>query len=322
MAAAVTDSLDNSVYATATGVEAEPQLFADVGLSSYQLLTATLRFDRQKLVFAPGRLFETYRPVLSEIRLNASQSGGTTTLGLGTGYNGAAPDGDRALGIAREIVSRLPERESGESLEAYDRRIWPRIVHEFRETLARRVVLASVGVNWQLFEVIGGTPVDADGDERTDNAHRLKAWDVAGSISYARNTGSSVQASYHFTRRRASAEEGSELVTHHGGSVSGAIRVATLDADYRDSEEYRRTLFVPSIVLGLGIEGQRCDGDAVRCQDAVRDRWTFTPFVDFRLAQTNQFRVGLPVERLVRFGDESSVELRPVFQFGIQLAGP
>ena len=38
-----------------------------------------------------------------------------------------------------------------------------------------------------------------------------------------------------------------------GATFAGTVRVATLDPDYRESEAYRRTLFVPAIVLGLGF---------------------------------------------------------------------
>jgi hypothetical protein len=322
MALAPAESLDNAVYVMATGVEAEPELFGDVSFSAYQLLTASLQFDKQKLVFTPGRLFETYRMLLSELRFNASQSGGVTTLGLGTSYNGAAPDGERALGIAREIVAELPERSAGEGIPEYEKRMWPRVFQDFRERLSRGALLATVGANWQLFEVLGGTRVDDDGDGKDDHAHRLKAWNLGGSLSYAVDDGVGLQAGYHYARRRASSEEGSELVPHHGLSLSGAVRVATLDPDYRESDDYRRSLFVPSIVLGLGVEAQRCDGDAGRCKDAVRDQVVVTPFLDFRLAQSNQFRLGLPLERTVRFDDDSRVALKPVFQYSLQLSSP
>ena len=145
---------------------------------------------------------------------------------------------------------------------------------------------------------------------------------MGAGVSWGITARAGLDAAYHYMRKRASAEEGDALVPHHGASLSGTVRMATLDRDYRAYDAYQRALFVPSIVAGLGIEYLRCRGDASRCEDALRDRWVFTPFIDFRLAQTNQLRIGLPIERRVDFGDDSRVNLKPVFQYSIQLASP
>jgi hypothetical protein len=321
-AATFTAGLDDAVYATTTGPEAAHELFHEVDLSPYQLLSASLQFDRQKLVFTPGRLAERYVPVLSETRFNVSQAYGIVTVGAGTSYTNAAPEGGRALAIARDVLEDAPARDAGEELEAYVERVGPLVVERFHERLAANAVLLTAAVNAQLFEVIGGTAVDEDGDGLDDHAHRLRSWDVGGAVTWGITARAGLDAAYHYQRKRATAEAGAPLVPHHGASISTTVRVATLDRDYRAYDAYQRALFLPSIVVGMGAEFLRCRGDAERCEDAVRDRWVFTPFLDFRLAQTNQLRVGMPIERREEFGGGSEVELKPIFQVTIQLASP
>ena len=310
------------MYATTTGPEAAHELFHEVDLSAYQLLSASLQFDRQKLVFAPWRLTERYVPVLSETRFNVSQAYSIVTVGVGTSYTNAAPEGGRALAIAREVLPAAPARVEGEELEDYVERVAPVLVERFHERISTNAVVVTVGVNAQLFEVVGGSFVDDDGDGRDDHGHRLRSWDVGGGVSWGLGPRAGLDFAYHYMRRRMSPEGGTELVPHHGVSASGTVRVAMLDRDHRGYDVYQRTLFVPSIVTGLGVEYLRCDGDAARCEDSLRDRWVLTPFVDFRLAQTNQIRLGLPIERRVDFDDDGRVELKPVFQYSIQLASP
>ncbi len=314
--------LDQAVYATTTGPEAAYELFHDVDLSAYQLLSASLQFDRQKLVFAPGRLAERYVPILSETRLNVSQAYSIVTVGVGTSWTNAAPEGGRALAIARDVLSAAPERDVAEDLDAYMDRVGPLVVERFHERLSTNALIVTAALNARLFDVIGGTAVDDDGDGLDDHAHRLKSWDLGAGVSWGLGPRTGLDAACHYRRSRLSAEEGSSLVPYHGASLSATLRLATLDRDYRAYYAYQRALFLPSLVAGLGVEFLRCDGDAERCEDALRERWILTPFVDFRLAQTNQLRVGLPIERRVEFGDDSEVEFRPIFQYSIQLASP
>src|SRR5437868_6075291 len=81
----------NPVFITPAGADAEPVIFRDVSLSTYDLLTGSLQFEKTdasaKAIFAPFKLRERYTPVLSEIGINFSQAKGVTTLGVGVAYN-------------------------------------------------------------------------------------------------------------------------------------------------------------------------------------------------------------------------------------------
>ena len=111
------------------------------------------------------------------------------------------------------------------------------------------------------------------------------------------------------------------MATYPGWSVAFGRRVKILNPEYRTSPDYLSSLFVPSVVAGASLEWMKCSGDASNCDDGLRSRYSFTPFIDFKISPETQFRIGVPIRRSVAFGGKSKTELAPAVQYVLQIKG-
>lgn len=327
----------NPIVTSITGTNAEPDLFRDVNLSSFDLLTGSLQWkdadQSTKVIFAPLKLRETsrYIPILSEFAINLAQSKGITTFGTGVAYNSKPLASDALLDDLRSILSRekgFRDQMVGESAVVYDRLLsahlkeqFVRIHDEFYTRLARRAFIASVAFNAQTFGILGGDRIDVDEDGIVDNHYRLRGHEVSSSLTYTASQKTGITVSGHLARRRQSSREDAQLASYPGWSVAIGHRVRDLNPRYRETENYLKSLFIPAIVAGVSLESERCTGSAASCDEATRSRRSLTPFVEVKVTPETQFRIGVPLRRTVAFGGTSKTELAAAAQYVIQLKG-
>ncbi len=319
-----------------TGATPTTSIYYDVSINTYQALTSSIGFtdkeNTQKLNVAPFKIRSDLRSCdwYCDAALNVTQKGGVYTFGVGWGYNSAAPYSRRNERVANGLSDQIaPPRDQrpGETDEEYDgylrryRQDALRTLYtSYWESLIRNSWQLRVTGNVQSFGVITGSRVDLNGDGKLDNQYRVKGWDVGVGGAFAPNLRSGVSASLHHTRKRASAVEGQRLARYYGGTVTGARQIAELDRNYRDSEAYRKRLFIPSVWLGASLEHQRCANDVVDCEDRVERQTVFTPYVDLKIAPEAQFRLGLPFRR-TRVAPSNELTAAPTFQLGFQMGG-
>ena len=321
----------NPLYRSISGANAEPVIFYDVSLSSHQLLTAAIQFqkeqDRQKVLFSPFKLSEDYIPFWSEMQLNFAQEGSVSTFGLGLGWTNAATAGARATRIwkgitipAEPVFEGTPEEIARKRQEFYDRFLVP-AYNEFYQRLAKNSIQVTVGANVQRFG-FGGDKVDADEDGKIDNQFDLKGYDLSAGLLYTASQSFGLTGSYHRTRKRASGVEGQELVDYDGFSFSTGYRVAVLNPNYASTADYLKSLFVPSVVLGLSYELQECTAEQLGfCEKNLKTQTALSPFVDFKITPQTQFKISFPILRRTLIGKKSQSELAPIVAFSVQLSG-
>ncbi len=168
---------------------------------------------------------------------------------------------------------------------------------------------------------IGGEPIDADEDGEIDNAHTSSGYDLALSFTYTFSQSTGITVSGHTGKRRQDAKAASELADYNGWSMSFAQRVKVLNPDYRKSQDYLKSVFIPSIFVGASVESERCGGTAASCKDRLLEREAYTPFVEFKIAPEVQFRIGVPIQKSTVFGGKSKTQLGAAMQYVLQLKG-
>ncbi len=97
----------NSINSSITGVNSEPDLFYNVSLTSFQMLTASLRIDKQKLVFSPLKLLEKWHDPLSTLKMNLAQENNITTFGIGINFGETPSNSEKAKKVLNEIHNKL-----------------------------------------------------------------------------------------------------------------------------------------------------------------------------------------------------------------------
>lgn len=301
----------NGIFASITGPAAEPSLFYAVNLTTYQAISANVKFSEEgskpKLNLAPLKFNPTCQGLICELTLNIAQVSGVSTFGVGWSYDQGSPYAPWNASLIQQAGADLPpepprenyatEEEYKQALASYDEEVlMKRFYTRVYEQLAHRSWRFTTGLNLQTFSTLFGDGVDADADGLIDNAHSLKGWDFAAGASYSHNTALGATVNFHRSRKRKSAVEDRQLANYNGVSISAAYRVAVLDPEYRISEPYLKTLFVPSVVVGAAWESQWCGAQDLRmCEDDTQRKIVVTPFLDVRVTPEAQFRIGFPV---------------------------
>ncbi|WP_431107364.1 hypothetical protein [Winogradskyella poriferorum] len=104
----------NHLYSSYTGINADANIFNDVSLNSFELLSTNIQFskdnDLQKVIFAPFQLKnitanETYwDSFLRNTKLNLAQKNSISTLGLGFTWDNSMHNSKRGRRIGREVI--------------------------------------------------------------------------------------------------------------------------------------------------------------------------------------------------------------------------
>jgi len=159
-----------------------------------------------------------------------------------------------------------------------------------------------------LFSVLGGSRLDADHNGLDDNDHSTKSRSVALSADWhlGERNGLSFLASR--SNERASAEAGSKTADYNGLGLTWASVAKTLnEAGYKDSADFKESLFVPMIAVGLSYEIKDCASADSHCTDGILRSQALTPFVDLKLSKLAQFRLGVPLQRQDRLDTSNAV---------------
>jgi hypothetical protein len=329
-------SVPNGVISSVQGANADQQIFYDFNLTNLERLVAAVRFtdanQKPKVTFVPVTLASSQRTMVNTVVLNFAQDGGVSTFGAGfsfansLGYNKRADDIWNELKAEGKVPAPYRSQMAGESDEAYavslkeyNDTAFNTVNDEYYAALAKNAWSIVVGTNFSAFAVVGGDEVDQNEDGVIDNEFATKGFTHTASLSYTLDQATALTASAYFGRRRAEARADSALKSYPGWSVSFARTVILLDEDYRSSAEYRELGFIPAIVAGASFEQQRCSGEPAGCEKNIQRQSALTPFVDIKLAQSTQFRLSVPMQRLRLIGAKSQTDLGIALQFALQL---
>ena len=109
----------NYLYSSYTGMNADANIFNDLSLNSYELLSTNVQFskdeDLQKVVFVPFKLFpmsqreNEHCNFLYNTKLNLAQKSGISTLGIGFTWDNSMPGTDRG----QKIFEKYSKKATG-----------------------------------------------------------------------------------------------------------------------------------------------------------------------------------------------------------------
>ena len=202
-------------------------------------------------------------------------------------------------GMTRLTSIRAGIAELDESIEATITSYAANAYTGYREKLyeSRKPVVNLSYIN-SFFSVIDGGEVDNDGDGLNDNDHRLKSRSLALSLDWKIGERSALAFQLSRSTERASAEEGAAAADYDGFAATWSHRLVVLNKDgYSKTKDYKESLFVPSIVFGLAYESRDCDSPDADCAKGILSTRAVTPFVDFKIKKSAQFRIGFPFKR-------------------------
>ena len=117
----------------------------------------------------------------------------------------------------------------------------------------------------------------------------------------------------------------SGVYPYYGPSLSASFRIiqflkqSTLDT----TATYKKSLFVPSLNLGLSFEGKFADGSVkyeLYYQDKIKKTIVWTPFIDILVSPLLQFRIALPFTSNTLTGNEKLKAAGANIQYNFKLS--
>jgi len=320
------------IYSSVVGNNSEPALYNPVNLNTYELLTTNLLVSKeenlQKIVFAPLKLVDYNRVgFLRETRINVAQKNGISTFGFGLGFDNSSPyskRGDKKLTIAFNGFPSL--RVQGKDEKDYEYEIakhkfyysMDSLYAETYKSMLSNSIKITAGYNISLFEIIGGDKIDFNKDTIIDNYHVIESNNYSLGVTYVFSLKRAVSLTLHHSFKRASQKENEKRVGYIGYSFSYAQQIFVLNKQYSKTQEYLKSLFVPSVVGGISIEFQRATDNKEYAKDGITQTLVYTPFMEFKVNPKNQFRIGVPIKKYS--GLTSETAFGPFIQWTLQIA--
>jgi hypothetical protein len=179
--------------------------------------------------------------------------------------------------------------------------------------------IIGLAVNSSYFSILRGSRQDSNHNGLNDNAKYFAGSEAALTLDLALPGKSQISALFGFQRKRSSAEEGTKLGEALEYAITVGRRVRTLNTDPNAAQDFVKTLFVPSIALGLAVEGMRCSSTKSSCTDGVQNQQAITLFGDFKIRPDAQFRVGFPWKRTNKIDGGSQTSTGVVTLIAFQL---
>lgn len=105
----------NYVYSSYSGLNADTNIFNDISLSTYELLTTSVQFskddDLQKVIFVPFKLLDLNNinnsNFLYNTKLNLAQKSGISTIGVGFTWDNSMPSSKRGGRIFSDFSGKV-----------------------------------------------------------------------------------------------------------------------------------------------------------------------------------------------------------------------
>lgn len=347
-------TIDNSI----SGNNAEPELFGDVSLNYYNLVSANLQVskdnDLQKVVLVPLKILSgsTYLPkkvqFLENTKLNLAQKNSLSTFGIGIGMDNSYPSSKRGLRLFEKItkdgstgphrVSDLEARGPQETASEYASRVSSHLkaIEDYKKAkqifdaadslkyikyyknLLKNSFKLTFGYNASFFSIIGGENIDLNKDGLIDNYYKRSGRDLSVSANYIFSECFAISAALRQQLSRATAVQNQNEVTYYGGSFGLAGRILVLNKNYARTKDYYKSLFVPQVILGGTIEYLKATNNELDAKDGITRATVFTPFLDFKISVSNQFRIGLPIKNYRAVSDKAVIG--PFLQYTLTLA--
>lgn len=192
---------------------------------------------------------------------------------------------------------------------------------KYFKALQNNSVKITFGGNISLFDIVGGDDVDIDNNGLIDNKYSAKQKNISLGITHIVSETFGYSLTGYLLEKREGTEEGNLFINYSGLSAAFGYRTWVLNKDYEKTEEYKKSLFVPSIHTGVSFEYLKCnEKDNSKCVDGISSNSSFTPYVEFKISPKNQFKLGIPFSKTNQLDSETN-NIGPFLQWRLQLSG-
>lgn len=220
-----------------------------------------------------------------------------------------------------------------------------------------------IAFNTSLFPVLGSSRIDANNNGADDNEHLTKKREIAGTLDWLlqgscttpsrtatvagdgstadkdgrkadtaapeeESCGPDLQISGLVSRswERKDSDGLTEMVPNFGFSLTVGLGFSIQSPEqYEQSDDFKKSLFKPAIVLGASFEFNECQpgtGKESFCKDGLKSKRVWTPFIDLKIKKEAQFRVGVTFTQKKTFDAKRETGIGVVTLVALQMGSP
>jgi hypothetical protein len=192
-------------------------------------------------------------------------------------------------------------------IKNYDKSIDNLYLNFRKKLLKYRMPILAFSYNLSLFPILASSDQDNDNNGLNDNEYSISKHSLAVTMDWGLSPKMRIAALLGYFLERPGAEEGTDFAKSIGfGLTVGTVLKELNKEGYRNTEDYKKSLFKPMLVLGISLEGLICTSNDNLCKDGIEKKFVLTPFMDFKIKKDTQFRIGLSFTRIEKI--DGSVE--------------
>ena len=171
----------------------------------------------------------------------------------------------------------------------------------YDKALAQNVVKWTIGYNTQFFSNLFSKGTVSGFDSL--NHYNIKSHNLSASLVYSHENNCLVIAgTYNQIWARNTAVTGQLMVPYFGPAVNVSYRLCQFISQQRldTMADYKKSLFVPSLNIGVSYEGQYADAAPKYkdyYQNGAQQVVVWTPYVDILISPAIQFRIAIPLTK-------------------------
>lgn len=302
----------------------------DVSMSGYDLLNTSLKIESDdnvvKVLFTPWRLSAANNgSLLENTKVNLAKNKEALTIGLGSGWNTSSVHSERGKKLVNAMNDKFKDITSGSK---QDDQAVSDVINELYEDLAWKATQVTAGLNFGLFDALGGDEVDADGDSLIDNFN-APLQGFTGTLTgtqnfrgYERQQASLSLSGFYSELYDGASEKFKQRVPRLGWTLTATQMLFAFQTkeEYRKGKNYTSTLFVPGITLGVSLQFMKALDELSYVKNGVERENVTTVFIDIKITPQSQLRLGVPIKRTTSIEGKEVAETRTFFQYSLTLA--
>ncbi|MBA3285483.1 MAG: hypothetical protein H0U27_10560, partial [Nitrosopumilus sp.] len=193
---------------------------------------------------------------------------------------------------------------------------------KYDERRAKHIFKWTVGFNTQYFSIFSANGSANNFDSL--NYYGNKANVYSASLSYSYDRGDmNVSGGYNYLDSRKSAVKGIDKIKYNGFSLFGSKRLISFlnDEKLRKNENYKKSLFIPSLLIGGSWELKTTNEDNLNLiEDGMKRSRVLTIFTDILISPTAQFRIGLPIQKNTLVNGDKMSYLGATVQYALKFS--
>jgi len=224
--------------------------------------------------------------------------------------------------IPSEKAKEKAKQDNDKQNQEFKKNTLDTLLLRYDELRAHHVLKWSVGLNTQFFSIFSAK--GNANDFESINYYGNKANVYSATISYSYDRGSiNLSGSYNYLNSRKDAIKGSDKIDYNGFSLFLSKRlVSFLNGEkLKTNENYKKSLFIPSIMLGGSWELKTTrENNFILIEDGIKRAQVFTIFTDILISPIAQFRVGLPIQNNKLVSGEKMSYLGATVQYTLKFS--